>query len=197
MNDAVDDYNETLLHAVDNIPKVHCISMAFDGLVTETEFIRKNLISFMNGTTNSVVMTDCNHAAKNLRSQLVLGTIIVVGGKAIFDVGILHLAGVPQELYRINDYASDVLVLQLCSSSTINKLLTLLLTSNEDPLNISFMAITLYFLRSFICAFNSVDLSCEARVSMLWSSLMWFSSLKGVHEQSNIISLRLVLVVFF
>ena len=74
-----------------------------------------------------------------------LGTTIVIGAKAIFDIGILHLAGVPQELYRINNYASDVLVLKLCSSSTSNKLLALLLTSTEDPLNISFMAITLYF----------------------------------------------------
>ena len=139
----------------------------------------------MNGTTNSVVMTDCNHAAKNLRSQLVLGTTIVSGGKAIFDVGILHLAGVLQELFRVSDYTSDVLVLQLCSSSTITKLLTLLLTSNKDPLNTSFMAITLYFLRSYICAYNSVDLFCEVRVTMLWSALMWFSSLKGVHQQSK------------
>ena len=139
----------------------------------------------MNGTTNSVVMTDCNHATKNLRSQLVLGTTIVSGGNAIFDVGILSLAGVPQELYRVNDYASDVLVLKLCSSATINKLLNLLLNSNEDPMNIGFMAITLYFLRSFICAFNTIDISCEGRVTMMWSALMWFSSLKGIHPLSK------------
>ena len=143
------------------------------------------MIAFMNGTINSVVMTDCNHAAKNLCSQLVLGISIVSGGSAIFDVGILHLAGVPQDLYRVSDYALDVLVLKLCSSETINKLLQLLTTSNEDPLNISFMAITLYFLRSFICAYNSVELSCEARVPILWSSLMWFSSIKGIHHQSK------------
>ena len=106
----------------------------------------------MNGTINRVVMTDCNNAAKNLRSQLVLGTTIVSGGNAIFDVRILHLAGVSQDLYRVSDYASDVLVLHLCSSDTINKLLQLLITTNEDPLNISFMAITLYFLWSFLSA---------------------------------------------
>ena len=70
-------------------------------------------------------------------------TSIVKGGNSIFDVGILHLAGVPQDLYRVSDYALDVLVLQLCSSSTRNKLLDLLLKSHEDPLNISLMAITL------------------------------------------------------
>ena len=43
----------------------------FDSLATESEFVRRNLLAFMNGTINSVVMTDCNHAKKNLRSQLV------------------------------------------------------------------------------------------------------------------------------
>ena len=184
-NESADEYNNTILHAVENITNVHCVSMAFDGLATETNFIRTNLIAFMNGTTNSVVMTDCNHAAKNLRSQLVLGTTIVTGGNALFDVGLLSLAGVPSDLYCVSDYASDVLVLKLCSSNTINKLLNLLINTNEDPLNISFMAMTLYFLRSFICAYNTADLSCEGRVTMLWSALMWFSSLKGVHPQSK------------
>ena len=142
-NELAYEYNGMILNSLKDIPNVHCMSMAFDGLATESEFIRKHVIAFMTGTINSVVMTDCNHAAKNLRSQLVLGTF-VSGGDAIFDVGILHLAGVSQELYRVSDYASDMLVLQLCSSDTINKLLNLLLTSSEDQLNISFMAMTFY-----------------------------------------------------
>ena len=85
----------------------------------------------------------------------------------------------------MSDHASDVLVLQLCSSNTINKLLILLVTSSEDLLNKSFMTITLYFLRAFICAYNSADFNCEARVIILWSSLMWFLSLKGIHQQTK------------
>ena len=79
-NEPSDDYNLLIINAVDNIPNVHCISMAFDDLATESEFVRRNLLTFINGTINSVMMTDCNHAAKNLRSQLVLGTTIVSGG---------------------------------------------------------------------------------------------------------------------
>ena len=66
-NEVADDYNSLLLHAVDNIDKVHCVSMAFDGLAAETNFIWNNLISFMKGSSDTVVMTDCNHAAKNMR----------------------------------------------------------------------------------------------------------------------------------
>ena len=64
-DEVANDYNDSILHAVDNIKNVHCVSMVFDGLATETDFARKILIAFMNGTINSVVMTECNHVAKN------------------------------------------------------------------------------------------------------------------------------------
>ena len=41
-NKTADEYNNMILHAVDDISNVHCVSMAFDGLATETNFIRKN-----------------------------------------------------------------------------------------------------------------------------------------------------------
>ena len=101
------------MNAVSDLESVHCISIAFDGLATETNFIRSNLLAFVKGTSNTVAVTDCNHAAKNMRSQLVLGSSIVTGGKAVFDVGLFRLAGVSPELYRVDDYASDVIVLKL------------------------------------------------------------------------------------
>ena len=184
-NEVADDYKDLLLHAVDELKNVYCISIAFDGLAAETQFIRKNLISFMNGTSGTVAMTDCNHAAKNIRSQLVLGSEVITGGNAIFDVGLLRLAGIAEDLYRVSDYASDVLVLKLCSSDTINKLMSLLVTDKEDPLNIAFMAISLYLLRAFLCAYNAESINSEARVSMIWSALMWFTSLEGISKISK------------
>ena len=56
-NEVADDYNNAMLYAVDDIENVFCISMAFDGLATETQFIRKILISFMNGNSGTVTMT--------------------------------------------------------------------------------------------------------------------------------------------
>ena len=49
-NELANDYNGMILNAVDRIPDVHCVSMAFDGLATESEFVRKHMIAFMNGT---------------------------------------------------------------------------------------------------------------------------------------------------
>ena len=94
------------------------------------------------------------------------------------------MAGVALELFRVDDYASDVNVLKLCSSAAILKLLRLIETGSEDIMNVAFMAMCLYFLRTFICAFNGEFLSSEARITMLWSSLMWSSSLNGIYSKS-------------
>ena len=184
-NQRCDDYNYMIMNAVNGLNNVFCVSIAFDGLSTETEFIRTNLIAFMKGSSNIVAMTDCNHAAKNMRSQLVLGSTIVMAGEALFDVSILRIAGVSPELYKVNDYTSDIVVLKLCESDTIHKLIQLMENGGEDPLNVAFMAMSLYFLRMFLCAFNTVDITAEARVTMLWSSLMWFSSIEGIHDLSH------------
>ena len=61
----------------------------------------------------------------------------------------------------------------------------LVVTSKEDPLNVAFVAITLYFLRTFLCAYNADDINSEGRISMIWSALMWFSSLEGVSKISK------------
>ena len=59
----------------------------------------------MNKSTNTVVMTDSNRAAKEMRLQLVLGSTIVIGSKTVFDVGLLQLAGSiffkEDKLYRV------------------------------------------------------------------------------------------------
>ena len=71
-NEHCDEYNTSLVNYVSALKHVYCISIVFNGLSTETKFIRLKLIAFMKGSCNTVTMTDCNHAAKNLRSQMVL-----------------------------------------------------------------------------------------------------------------------------
>lgn len=153
-NAVSEEYNNAIFCSVDGIKNVQSVSIAFDGLASEGKFIHKHLISFMNGTSQTLAMTNCNHVAKNMHLQLVLGSTMIIGGKGFFNVGILMLTGVTQELYCVNDYASDVAVLKLCSSETISKLLTLIEQGSEDSMNITFMALSLYFLNTFRCAFE-------------------------------------------
>ena len=54
----------------------------------------------------------------------------------------------------------------------------------EDPINVAFVAMSLYFLRTFICAFNNHGIGSEARITMLWSSSMRSTYLNGIHAKS-------------
>ena len=100
-------------------------------------------------------------------------------------MSILRIAGIPPELYKGNDYASDVIVFKLYSSNIIEKLLELVENGGEDHLNVAFVAMPLYFLRMFLCAFDTDGISSKARITMFWSSLMWYSSMNGIHEMSH------------
>ena len=125
-------------------------------------------------------ITDCDCATKNLRSHWVLGRITIVCDNVAFDTLILRIAGISIDLYRVNEVASDIIVLKLCCSNTIGKLLELIKSGSEDPLNIAFMAMSLYFLRTFLCTFNGDGMGSEARITILWSSLMCFLSLNVI-----------------
>ena len=59
------------------------------------------------------------------------------------------MAGVAQELYRIDDGAADNAVLHLCSSLTISKLIN---SAFEDAGNLLVLVVTLTFI--FLCNFS-------------------------------------------
>ena len=63
-NESCDNYNYDIMHAVSGLTNVHFVSITFDGLSKETNFIQTNLIVFMKGNNSTVAMIDCIHAAK-------------------------------------------------------------------------------------------------------------------------------------
>ena len=69
------------------------MSIAFDGVTSESQFIHNYLVSFMKGISQTVAMMDCNRATKNMRSQLVLGSTVVTGGDVFFLCGYTHVDG--------------------------------------------------------------------------------------------------------
>ena len=133
---------------------------------------------FMNDTSQTVAMTYCINAAKNKRLQIVLGRSVITGGIVLFNVGVLRLADVNSELYYcINNRASDIAVLKLCSGITISKLLVLLEQGSEDSMNIAFIATSLYFLNTFLCSHNTDNTTSEGCVTVLWIDIFSFSFL--------------------
>ena len=132
---------------------------------------------FMNDTSQTVAMTYCINAAKNKRLQIVLGRSVITGGIVLFNVGVLRLADVNSELYCVNNHASDIAVLKLCSGITISKLLVLLEQGSEDSMNIAFIATSLYFLNTFLCSHNTDNTTSEGCVTVLWIDIFSFSFL--------------------
>ena len=78
------------------------------------------------------------------------------------------------------DYASDVVVLKLCND-TIGKLFQLIETGEEDPQK----AMCLYFQRAFLCALNANEIILKDKITMLWTSLMWFTYSRGISMTNN------------
>jgi hypothetical protein len=160
----------SLLECCSNRGSCHVASISFDGLSTESEFIVNQLVSFMDGRTNYVGSVDPNHAAKSLRSQLVLGAQVCTAGNCVFDTGLFKLGLVSADLYCVRDFASDGTVLELTIPNTIDKLCAQL--GKEKPKAILGTAATLYFLRMFLTSWNSDGIPCRTRVTMLWSAVM-------------------------
>ena len=118
-----------------------------------------------------------------MRIHFVSGNHILTGSNAAFDMPMVRLARVSLDLFRVNDCVSDVIVLKFCSSDTIEKLLKLIETGGEDPLDIAFMSMLLYFIRTFVHVFNGDYISFEAKMTMLWTPLMLLSLLNGIDEK--------------
>ena len=131
-------------------------------------------------------MVDCNHNAKSLRYQLISGSCALVVGVIPIDPGLLQLTGLNEKLTRVKDYASDGLVLKLCDYNTLSSLVKL---SQENNKHVAALCLTLFFVCLKLYAINSIQLEAHCRVSFLWSSLVWLTSLRGMHRitQRNLI----------
>eukprot|EP00918_Siedleckia_nematoides_P003887 GHVU01008727.1.p1 GENE.GHVU01008727.1~~GHVU01008727.1.p1 ORF type:complete len:875 (+),score=105.20 GHVU01008727.1:109-2625(+) len=179
-NERTQEYNVETVNAVSRSPHLFLVSVAADGLSSDSGYVRSGLINFLLGKQSAVFLVDPNHAAKAMRSQLVLGTRVVTLGRHLFDTGLLDAAGVKKELIAVTDFTSDVVVLELCSEDTLTKLQAIV--ESEERGNVVVTALSLFFLRCFLIAVNSkTGISCKDRVSLLWACLLWMTSLDGVH----------------
>lgn len=177
------EFNEDVLKSMGNIRECKVVSIAFDGLSAESSTVNDHLLAFLLGDDLTVGVMDPNHAAKSFRSQLVLGSSIVqLGNDFVFDVGLLNEAGVQKSLFVVDDFASDNLVLQLCSPKTIEKLLE---CDSSESNNVCFMIMTLFFLRVFLISVNSETIPRMTRLRLLWMSLQFLTSLEGIHETTR------------
>ena len=103
------------------------LNYSTDGVSCEVQDNYDQICKYLSGKSNVLALPDPNHNAKNARYQLVGGSgeAGAAIGNNCFDVMLLKQAGVAKELIRVDDYASDTIVLRLASLNTIEKLIKL------------------------------------------------------------------------
>ena len=71
-----------------------------------------------------------------------------------------------------------MIVLKMCNASLISGILNL---EREDLLSRVVTALTLLFMRMALFATNAQKCPAKLRIQLLWASLCWFTSLRGIH----------------
>ena len=123
-------------------------------------------------------MINPNHNVKNFCKQGVIGgNSVPIMGNMVVDSGLLQVADIPIDIWQISDFASDLLILRLASPATVTSLLSL---KNEDENAVFCNCFTLYFMRAHLFGVNAKKCNARHRVLLIWSSMLWFTSLKGV-----------------
>ena len=183
MTNEINDFNDKIVEGCIDFCKhnklVKLVSCAVDGVSVDSSFVRSSIVSFLTGKADHVGQTDTNHNAKSLKYQIFIGGSCCASiGKFIFDQGLLTICGLPLELYRSGDFASDLLVLRLASLSTVEKLSTL--TLSQDAGTVGIMCLGLYFMRLNLFAVNSKLLDAQSRIVFIWASMLWVTSIKGI-----------------
>ena len=92
---------------------------------------------------------------------------------ATIDPWLLNMAGVSKELIRVEDFASDSVVLRLASTSTTKKLVSL---DTADIGNLTVTLISIFFIILQPFAINSLTALWKERSSYIWASILWFTS---------------------
>ena len=122
---------------------------------------------------NYISLPDTNLNVKNSRYQLIGGSSPASIGYYTFDPWLLKQAGISKELIRVEDYASDAVVLRLASLKTIEKMVAL---DSEYVGNAFVVIVSLLFLRMQSYAVNARTATWKERATMSFASLLWFTS---------------------
>ena len=158
------------------------LNFAVDGVSCESRHVCLSLCDFLSCKSNHTGSTDPNHNCKSWRYQVVaLGDLVgCTIGRFVLDIGLLRLSQVPMDLIRPVDFASDRLVLQLYSNTTLQKICQATpqfgSTCKGDE---AVLATTFFFLRLHLHAVNGKSVPAMHRAQYLWCSMLWLTSING------------------
>lgn len=163
---------------------VSFISFAADGVSASSNSLQTILRKFLEGKLSYSAHTDTNHNMKNGRYQYIIGgNNVKTIGSMLIDTGLLKVARINQDLWRIKDFASDLLVLKLASATTAASVFSVQCADTDAAVA---LATVLFFKRVHLFAVNSKGCSTATeRVVMLWSSFIFMLHIDGVHPTTK------------
>ena len=94
----------------------------------------------------------------------------------------MKLSGVPQELWRIQNYASDLVVLRLATGFTLEKVK---IVENVSFGSKSVLIKTLCFKLLRLFGVNEKVLGFKEHVMYSWATMIWFTSFLNPLERYN------------
>ena len=174
--------------------RAHLVSVAADGVGCDSAYIRHTLTEFLKGKIEHVALVDPLHDAKNFRYMGIIGGSCAVWlGKHVMDPGLLILAGVRKDLWRVKDWASDQVVTALASPDTVTRLLSL--RDSEDTGSVAVMCATMFFLRLRLYAVNGHNIPARERITYIWVSMIFLTSyssksLLGTNQKNMVTNRR-------
>eukprot|EP00957_Ditylum_brightwellii_P052308 3967283-Ditylum_brightwellii.AAC.1 len=94
------------------------LNKSTDGISCETQYSKNLILAYHCGNKIYLSFPDANHNIKNCRGQMVSSMSASSISYFVVDPWMLKIAGVLKELYCIEAWASDLIVLQLASPKT-------------------------------------------------------------------------------
>ena len=167
------------IRATDEDADAVLLNTTMDGVSTEVQWNLKTMLDYLDGKINYVSLPDTNHNVKNCRYQLVGGSSPASIGSYVFDPALLRIAEVSRKLWRVEDFASDAVLLKLASVETIKKLVDLASRDknlNCDVGNHAATVVSLVFLRLRAYVVNARTVPWRDRAIYVWLMMIWFTS---------------------
>ena len=114
----------------------------------------------------------------------------------MLDGGLLLQAGIQKRVIVPADFASDDRVAELYSTDTIKKVLSIKGVPEDEK---NALALTLFFMNCYHMAVYGAGLTRETRVSLVWTSMIWVTTIEGLPEvtKRNFVTTAVALVFLF
>ena len=162
--------------AAKELKEVVFLGNSTDGVSCETANNLRYIFMYLRGSQDWIALVDPNHNNKNTRYQYIGGSgqVPAAIGSHVFDPFLLTLAvGIPTDVIRVSDYASDKVSLSLFSSKVIKAVMNV---RSGDLGNFAVTVTSLVMTRMRYFAVNARSADWKTRALFVWVSLLWVTS---------------------